>query len=165
MLTRQEFLTHLRQALNHLYEPDRLRQNPLVALFGVANRPDAFSAMQNILIEAIEALDPRSDEPRQSQAWELRELLSYHYLQQMTQQQVARQLGMSVRDLRRKEHATWPSCLSHEFTRNGTAKLLTLFHPADGEGRAKGVGTLRRGRTLVVYLEAWPGMPMSGTQQ
>ncbi len=105
MLTRQEFLTHLRQALNHLYEPDRLRQNPLAALFGIANRPDAFPAMQDILTEAIESLAPRSDEPRQSQAWELHELLSYRYLQQMTQQQVARQLGMSVRHLRRKEHA------------------------------------------------------------
>jgi hypothetical protein len=27
----------------------------------------------------------------------------------------------------------------HEYIRNGTAKLLTLFHPADGQVRAKGV--------------------------
>lgn len=32
-----------------------------------------------------------------------------------------------------------PACLPHEYTRDGTAKLLTLFRPATGEVRAKGV--------------------------
>lgn len=27
----------------------------------------------------------------------------------------------------------------HEYIRNGTAKMLTLFHPANGEVRVKGV--------------------------
>jgi hypothetical protein len=30
-------------------------------------------------------------------------------------------------------------CQPHEYERNGTAKLLTLFHPATGQVRAKGV--------------------------
>ena len=34
-----------------------------------------------------------------------------------------------------------PARLPHEYTRNGTAKLLTLFRPATGEVRAKGVRT------------------------
>jgi len=32
-----------------------------------------------------------------------------------------------------------PDLLPHEFVRNGTAKLLTLFHPSDGQVRVKGV--------------------------
>jgi hypothetical protein len=32
-----------------------------------------------------------------------------------------------------------PRCLPHEYVRNGTAKLLTLFHPSDGQVRVKGV--------------------------
>jgi hypothetical protein len=32
-----------------------------------------------------------------------------------------------------------PNCQPHEYVRNGTAKLLTLFHPADGQVRVKGV--------------------------
>lgn len=32
-----------------------------------------------------------------------------------------------------------PARYPHEYVRGGTAKLLTLFHPADGEVRAKGV--------------------------
>ncbi len=34
-----------------------------------------------------------------------------------------------------------PARLAHEYARNGTAKLLTLFRPATGEVRAKGVRT------------------------
>ena len=32
-----------------------------------------------------------------------------------------------------------PQRLAHQYIRNGTAKLLTLFHPADGQVRVKGV--------------------------
>jgi hypothetical protein len=32
-----------------------------------------------------------------------------------------------------------PACYPHEYIRNGTAKLLTMFHPASGRLRAKGV--------------------------
>ena len=32
-----------------------------------------------------------------------------------------------------------PQRQAHEYIRNGTAKLLTLFHPADGQVRVKGV--------------------------
>jgi len=105
MMTNEQFLGALRGALNHLYEPDRLRQSPLAALFDVANRLDTFSALQRILTEAIESLEPEANEPPQSHAWELYEPLFYRYVQQLDQRQVAKQLGMSVRHLRRKEHA------------------------------------------------------------
>ena len=32
-----------------------------------------------------------------------------------------------------------PACQPHEYIRNGTAKVMTLFHPADGRVRVKGV--------------------------
>ena len=105
MMTNEQFLGALRGALNHLYEPDRLRQSPLAALFDVANRLDTFSALQRILTEAIESLEPEANEPPQSHAWEIYEPLFYRYVQQLDQRQVAKQLGMSVRHLRRKEHA------------------------------------------------------------
>lgn len=34
-----------------------------------------------------------------------------------------------------------PQRQAHEYIRNGTAKLLTLFHPADGQVRVKGVSS------------------------
>jgi CheY-like chemotaxis protein/transcriptional regulator with XRE-family HTH domain len=103
MLTEAQFVACVRAALNNLYEPDRLRRNPLAALFGVAERPNTFSALQSILIKAIESLQPAIDGPHQRFNWDIYELLFYRYVQQLSQNQVARQLGMSVRHLRRKE--------------------------------------------------------------
>lgn len=113
MMTNEEFLKHLRSALGHLYEPDRLRQSPLATLLGVANRLDTFSALQHILTEAIESLEPGADEPSHSRAWEIHEPLFYRYVQQLSQRQVAQQLGMSVRHLRRKEHAALEVLAGH----------------------------------------------------
>lgn len=45
-----------------------------------------------------------------------------------------------------------PSCRSHEYVRGNTAKLLTLFHPATGELRAKGV-TSSANAILYPWLE------------
>lgn len=104
-MNRETFVEYVREALRLLYEPDRLRQSPLAELFGVANRLDTYSLLQNIIIEAIESLEPQADKPYRAQFWDVYEILFYRYLQQMTQQQVARQLGMSVRHLRRREHA------------------------------------------------------------
>lgn len=43
-----------------------------------------------------------------------------------------------------------PQKQSHEYLRNGTAKLLTLFHPRDGQVRVKGVES-----TTNVVLHSW----------
>ena len=102
--TRQAFLGHLRDTLNHLYHADRLRQSPLAALLGVANRFDAASALQRILTEAIKSLEPAADEPSQSRAWRIYESLFCCYVQQLSQQVVADQLGISTRQLRREQH-------------------------------------------------------------
>ncbi len=113
MITDQEFVAHLHDALYHLYEPVRLRNNPLASLFGVDNKMSAFSDMQTILMDAINALEPPPDVPPQSPAWEVYEPLFYRYVKQLTQRQVAKQLGMSVRHLRRKEHAALEVLASH----------------------------------------------------
>lgn len=43
-----------------------------------------------------------------------------------------------------------PKKLPTEYVRNGTAKLLTLFHPASGEVRVKGVTNTKN-----VTLHSW----------
>lgn len=105
MASSAQFVKYLRAALNHLYEPDRLRRNPLTALLGVSDRPDAFATMQRILIDAIDSLQPQAQHLPGSSGWEVYEPLFYRYVQRLSQRQVARQLGMSVRHLRRKEQA------------------------------------------------------------
>jgi len=103
-MTRDEFVQELRKALNHLYEPHCLRRSPLAALFGVANRFDTPSALARILTEAIETFKPAPGEPPRSPAWELYVPLAYRYVEQLRPADVADQLGISERHLRRKEH-------------------------------------------------------------
>jgi CheY-like chemotaxis protein len=105
MLTRAEFIEHLRDALNHLRAPNQLRKSPLAGLFGVANRVDTFLALQSILLDAIKSLEPDANEPPQSRNWRFYEALYYRYVQQFSQQEVAHQLGISVRHLQREQNA------------------------------------------------------------
>ncbi|NLE99867.1 MAG: hypothetical protein GX601_02705, partial [Anaerolineales bacterium] len=105
ILDHKTFLGHLREALGHLYEPHYLRRSPLAALFGVANRSDTPSALQRILVEAIEALKPVPSEPAHSPAWELYIPLSYRFVEQLGQEEVAHQMAISTRHLRRRERA------------------------------------------------------------
>ncbi len=101
MLTRDQFIEHLREALNHLYETDRLRRSPLAALFGVAGRFDTGAALQHVLVDAIASLKPAAGEPSQSPAWQIYEPLFYRYVEQLSAEEVADQLGIGTRHLRR----------------------------------------------------------------
>jgi CheY-like chemotaxis protein len=109
----EQFLKNLRDALNHLYDPGRLRRSPLIALFGVADRFDAPAALQRILTEAIEALKPAPAEPNRSPNRRIYDLLLYRYVQQFSQQEVANQLGISVRHLRREQRAALEALAYH----------------------------------------------------
>jgi CheY-like chemotaxis protein len=104
-LTREEFIKQLHDDLYYLYNADRLRRSPLAALFGVANRFDSSSALRRILTEAIESLKPKADAPSQSRAWLIHDSLFCCFVQQLSQQVVADQLGMSARQLRREQRA------------------------------------------------------------
>jgi len=128
-MTRDQFLRHLRDALNHLRDPERLRRNPLAVLFGVADRVDAFSALQNLLIDAIAALEPPPDEPAQSRSWRIYESLYYRYVQQFSPQEVAEQLGIGVRHLRREQSAALEALADYLWRQFDLGKL-----PPSGEG-------------------------------
>lgn len=103
MVMKQEFISQLRDDLFHLYNPERLRQSSLSVVFGVARRFDSASALQRILIEAIGSLEPSPDEPHHSAAWQIYEPLYYRYVEQLSANEVADQLAISVRHLRRKQ--------------------------------------------------------------
>jgi CheY-like chemotaxis protein len=103
--TREEFLRCLRDGLNHLQDPVFLRRSPLAAFLGVPNHFDTPAELQHILVGAIQALTPRTDEPVDSRAWRIYESLYYRFVEQYDQEEVAHQLGMSVRQLRREQKA------------------------------------------------------------
>ena len=104
MLTNEQFLETLRGALKHLYDPYYLRRSPLIAILKLQDQPDAVPSLQRILREAIEKLEPQVGATYSSQAQLVYDLLTYRYVQQFSQDEVANQLGMSVRHLRREQN-------------------------------------------------------------
>jgi CheY-like chemotaxis protein len=100
-----QFNTYLRSALHHLYEPDQLRLSPLTTLFGIAGRIEASTALQKILLQAIEDIRPGDGESPQSQGWITYEVLFFRYVRGYSRQAVADQLGISERQLSRDQRA------------------------------------------------------------
>jgi CheY-like chemotaxis protein len=98
-----DFQKNTRQALNHLYNPDQLRKNPLVEWFGYSARYDAPSTLQQTLIDAIQSLRPGQYEPGNSDARKTYEILLMRYIQQFNQQEVAHHIGVSERQFRREQ--------------------------------------------------------------
>jgi len=65
---------------------------------------DPCARLRRLLTDEIEALEPDQSVPSHSKAWRTYEVLLYRYLEETPQQQVADQLGIGVRHLRREEH-------------------------------------------------------------
>jgi CheY-like chemotaxis protein len=130
-----EFVHDLREALNHLYNPEGLRQSPLIDLLGVdRERFDAPANLQRLLVEAIDAIKPEDGTQPNAPGWRVYELLFYRYVQQCSQQEVADQLGVSVRQLRREQNAALETLAyelweSHGLEQVGDSKGLERTEP------------------------------------
>jgi CheY-like chemotaxis protein len=99
----QEFFHILRRDLNHLYDPAHLRRSPLVEFFGLKNDVDAAYRLQQLLVQAIEELNTphsRSPHPINPNTYPI---LKNRYVLQASQMEVAGQLCMSDRQLRREQ--------------------------------------------------------------
>jgi CheY-like chemotaxis protein len=102
-ITRDLFIDYLRDALNHLYNADKLRRSPLAELLGVVNRFESSTTLRKILLEAIDSFRPSPEEPEDSHIWRIFDSLFCCYVQQLSQQIVADQLCISPRQLRREQ--------------------------------------------------------------
>jgi CheY-like chemotaxis protein len=99
----QEFKSLVLRALQHLYDPIELRRSPLVRLFHIDRQAEIMTAFRQIFLEAIRRLKPASDVPSDSPAWRIYQVLSYRYIEQSSQKEVASDFAMSTRQLRRLE--------------------------------------------------------------
>ncbi len=104
MLDSEQLFIQLRSALNHLYDPYYLRKCSLVRVFGLGEQPDTPAALNRIINEAIQDMEPSKDDPDYAQRRKFYELIMYRYVQQFSQEEVAAQLGLSVRHLRREQN-------------------------------------------------------------
>lgn len=138
MITGDDFFHHLRSALAHLYDPYFLRKSPLIGVFALGDSAshESVAALQRILNDGIAALEPTAGESGQSQRRRHHELITYRYIQQFSQEEVAGQLGLSVRHLRREQNAAIYSLAAYlwEQYRLGSRPLYVVNLESDESG-------------------------------
>lgn len=97
-------VSELRTALRNLYDPVKLHSSMLVEMLGLAAEPDPAFALRRTLIAAVEALKPDASIPAGSVSWRSYHILFERYVEQLAQKEVATDLAMSDRQLRRQEN-------------------------------------------------------------
>lgn len=98
----ETFEQHLRDALAHLYDPIYGPPGLLCEVLGHPGRPAA-KAIQEALLYAISQLKPAAEVPLAARVRRVYDLLSYRYVQELTQEETSQRLGISSRHLRREQ--------------------------------------------------------------
>jgi CheY-like chemotaxis protein len=111
-------MRELRHALRNLYNLDELRGSSLVDSLTTGD-PEGPLALQRALMSAIEALDPGRNVSHQSAAWRNHHTLSSRYIRQFQQSEVARTLGLGLRQMRRQERLALRVLAEYLRTRHG----------------------------------------------
>ena len=97
-----QFVSALRTALQHLYNPIVLRESPLLDALGVGHHRGP-AALRDILLQSIDALKPDPGVHDDSIAWRAYRALRHRYVEQFSQGEVADVLALSIRQMRREE--------------------------------------------------------------
>jgi CheY-like chemotaxis protein len=127
----------VRWTLQRLYNPEDLPHSPLIAALGM-DGPQAGMALREILLTAIEALRPASDVPVSHPAWRLYGALYHRYVDLFPQHEVAKTLGLSVRQLRREEHHAICVLAEQLMSRYRPQRAAVLDHPLASAPQAPG---------------------------
>jgi CheY-like chemotaxis protein len=100
---KEQFAHHVLRALSALYDPTVLSSSILAGLLGIEQENDPVVTLRQILIGAIESLKPDEPIPPGSRSWRVYQVLRRRYTEQLTQHEVAANLGLSIRQLQREE--------------------------------------------------------------
>lgn len=112
-LSRDDVVQQVHADLAHLYDAEHLRASPLARLLRLAGRFDTASALRDVLMKAIAVLKPADEVHAHLPPWLLYQSLYCCYVQQLGQQLVADQLGISVRQLRREQVTALEHLVDH----------------------------------------------------
>jgi len=140
MLAHDQFLSSLRLALTHLYDPHLLQASPLIEILGLADQPQAASALRRALVQAIDELKPAPEVSPQARAWRIYDILFCRYVQQCSQEEVAEQIGISVRHLRREQQMA-VDALAHHLQERFHLELAAAPSAAEEEDASEEIAT------------------------
>jgi CheY-like chemotaxis protein/transposase len=131
------FIEQVKGALDHLYDLDHLQRYPVVRGGKSPAEPSVEIGGQRLrqeLAAAVETLNPGAGVPFRAPHARLYNLVRLHYVQGMTVQEAARELGISIRqayrDLRRGEKsvaaALWARCSAPSLQEVSAAQLSSV---------------------------------------
>ena len=98
----EAFREELRDALNHLHDPD-YHASPALAEAILGDRAVSVSSVQYAIIQAIQHLSPPPDTPESAPLQRSYDLLVHRFLERLTQEETAEQLHTTVRNIRREQ--------------------------------------------------------------
>jgi CheY-like chemotaxis protein len=123
-----DFLTELDHAVQNLYDPAVLRKSRLGEMVGLDVQASP-ARLRQILLDEIEALKPKSAIGAESKAWRTYRVLLHRYVEQFPRSDVARTLGLSIRQLTREDSRALRVLSDH---------LWSRYVDAAGRDRATG---------------------------
>ena len=162
---RAALVSALRRTLNHFYDPSVLRGSVLLELFNLSSSRNPTTALRRTLTDAIQSLKPDKSVPVDSNAWRVYRILYYRYIEQFTQREVAVDLSLSVRQLRRQETRALEVLADLLRARYDLADKLELLRASEpGEEQAKDpatAGASARERELERLVRSVPAESVS----
>lgn len=96
-------LKELQHALRNLYDPGELSKSSLLFYLGIRPGDEALAGVRRRLTEAVQSLKPEARLSQNSKAWRIYNVLQLRFIEQFTQKQVASDMGLGIRQLRRLE--------------------------------------------------------------
>jgi len=128
----------LRHALQYLYDPTELRKNQLLALLGIDAGPSPLTQLRRTLSGSIEALRPDSYVPVDAHAWRVYNILTYRFVERLSQRETAADMNLSVRQLRRNEHEAI-QVLTHTLSHRYELPASSIQPQQDGDSETAAV--------------------------
>ncbi len=113
------FVRELHRTLAHLYDPSELRRARLIDVLRVGKSADPALSVQRLLLQAIEALKLSSSVPSHANAWRIYHILNQRYAGQFRFEDIATNLAISGRQLRRLQILALQTLGDYLWTRYG----------------------------------------------
>ena len=97
----EDFVGQVRDALTHLYDHAHLQRHPLARLAGEGGPQTRAKALRNLLLDALEQLNPGDGVSRNAREWRPYDILMRRYVDGYTPEEIIKELHTSLRQLQR----------------------------------------------------------------
>ncbi|MBI2941716.1 MAG: hypothetical protein HYY04_14895, partial [Chloroflexi bacterium] len=138
-----DFVSLVKDALEHLYDPARLGDHPLVGLLLPERLPSGASraqALRQALLDGIDRLDPGPAVPAGSRAHRAQQVLALRYVEALSYREAMAELGLSQTQFHRDQRHAF-DCLAALLWETASAR----WHEETPDGAGVDRATGRRG--------------------